>query len=294
MNNKYLIIGLLTFIVSCVPENDFDNPLAYRDYISISSDQYPAVSPDGKWIAYYHKSLEYPESIEYPTGLYLMNEQGNNRRLLITGSCSQPDWSPDGKWIAFSNYGTIQIINFEGDSLRTLQNEKDLPCYYPDWSENGLKIIYTSPLEGGGGFVYNIENMSSKQFFNFYEFNAYPIKWIGNNNYLCVSILNDWKFEEIVITDTTFSNQKRLTKNNVSDRDPAISPDREYIAWSNNMQIHIIKVDGSNKRRIDYGACPAWTHDGKSIIYSFKNDESTKEVLFKIDINAKNKIQLTF
>lgn len=39
---------------------------------------------------------------------------------------------------------------------------------------------------------------------------------------------------------------------------------------------------------------PAWSPDGQSIIYSNTNNDFTKEVLWKIDINGNNKIQLTY
>ena len=39
---------------------------------------------------------------------------------------------------------------------------------------------------------------------------------------------------------------------------------------------------------------PAWSPDGQFIIYSNTNNDFTKEVLWKIDINGNNKIQLTY
>ena len=60
------------------------------------------------------------------------------------------------------------------------------------------------------------------------------------------------------------------------------------------MEIYIMSTDGSNRHRLDYGQYPNWTPDGQFIVYSNANNDFTKEVLWKIDINGKNKIQLTF
>jgi len=104
----------------------------------------------------------------------------------------------------------------------------------------------------------------------------------------------EWNLEEIVIVDMTLTNQVRLTFNDRSDRDPAYSPTGDYIAWSSSVRIYRMNSDGSNQHKLDYGQYPAWTPDGKYIIYSNANSDITKEVLWKIDINGKNRVQLTF
>ena len=62
--NVYEILGLfmVVVIVQSCEDNNID-PASYENYISVSADQYPAVSPDGTRIAYYHRCLEYPEPV---------------------------------------------------------------------------------------------------------------------------------------------------------------------------------------------------------------------------------------
>jgi len=145
----YFSLLLTAILFSCNPEDSIRNPADYEQYITISGDKYPAISPDGSLIAYYHKCLEYPEPEVYPTGLYVMDNDGTNRRLLFKGDHWSPSWSPDGQWLVFTSGDTLQIINLEGDSIRTFQGIGDLPLYFPDWSKDGKLILFGSPLEGG-------------------------------------------------------------------------------------------------------------------------------------------------
>ena len=294
---KYKIICITLFITlfdSCGPKDNIPNPLNYEDYITISYDRFPAVSPNGKWIAYFHKCIEYPESDEYPTGLYIIDIEGNNRKLIIKGNNSQPCWSPDCEWLAYSNSGTIQITNINGDSTRVFTGVDNIPLFYPDWSDDGLNILISSPyINGGGGFIIKPDFSFVRQLYTHHEFNAFPIKWGINGQYIAVSF-EEAQFEEIVNVDTLLQNKIRLTYNETTDRYPAVSSDNRFIAWSSNIQIYRMDNNGSNKLRLDYGHYPSWTPDSKFIVYSFANDDYTKEVLFKINIDGGNKIQLTF
>ncbi|MGC9345087.1 MAG: hypothetical protein ACP5E3_20450 [Bacteroidales bacterium] len=288
MKTKLLIPALFSIIVSsCLPENGLE--------VTVSSDQTPAVSPDGESIAYYHLNLMSPEQKDYPTGLYVMDKYGNNRRLLLEGHHFQPDWSPDGKWLVFSSSGILQIISFEGDSIRTFEGINELPLFSPDWSHNREYIIFSSPyIDGGGGFICKQDFSNLKQIYDHYELNAYPAKWYENSQIVCCLYSSSWKSEEIFIVDTLLVNQTRLTFNSKSDRDPTFSPTSNLLAWSSDAEIYIMDTDGSNQKRLDFGQYPAWTPDGKFVIYSNTNEDVSKEVLWKIDINGKNKTQLTF
>jgi hypothetical protein len=67
-----------------------------------TTNRFPAVSPDGKQIAYTHiiwkkEKANFKENIE--SGLYVMNIDGINKKLLYEGYADYPEWSPDGKRI---------------------------------------------------------------------------------------------------------------------------------------------------------------------------------------------------
>ncbi|MCD6597126.1 MAG: PD40 domain-containing protein, partial [Bacteroidales bacterium] len=268
-NHSKLFILLLfaIAIVSCNPEGGLKNPANYIDYVDISRDLDPDVSPDGKLIAYYHQNLKYPEPQDYPTGLYVMNEEGTNRKLLLKGDHWSPSWSPDGEWLVFTSGGTLQIINIEGDSIRTFQGVNNVPLYFPDWSPDGGYILFSSPyVEGGGFFICEPDFQVVKQLFNLYEFSGRDPNWSPDGSKI-LYVKYYSKNEELFVIDTAGISDTRLTENDRVDRYPAWSPDGSLITWSSNIEIYLMNSDGSDQRRFDYGRFPAFTPDSKYIIY---------------------------
>lgn len=296
-NRHFALIVYLTFIIfACNPEDELKNPANYELYISISSDQTPTVSPSGENIAYFHQCLEYPEPEDYPTGLYIMNIDGGNRKLLLKGNHREPSWSPDGNWLVFSSGGTLQIINLQGDSIRTFQGVDDLPLFWPDWSNDGETIIFSAPLGNEGGvFTMNDRFNNVINIFESPENNGKYASYSPDNNNIVYEKGNQsFSSVEIFTLNLISGKETRLTNDNKDDRHSTWSPTGELIAWSSNVQINHMSTDGGNRKRLDYGQYPSWTPDGKKIIYSNANQDFTKEVLWSIDINGENKSQITY
>jgi len=294
--NAYLLAISTVFANSCVPEAGQHSPSEYELEISISSDKTPAISQDGNLIAYYHECLENPEPEGYPTGLYLMNSDGTNRRLVLKGRHWSPSWSPDGNWLAFTSDGTLRIINFEGDSIRTFHGMQDLLLYSPDWSGDGKEILFSAPMTlNGGVFRMSPDFLSIKRILNPQTNNGMYASWSPDRSKIVYQKGNQsWESVEIFITDTALVSEKRLTDDNKDDRHAAWSSDGNMITWSSNVLIKVMNIDGTNQKMLDYGQYPCWTPDSKYIIYSNANLDVTKEVIWRINIDGKNKTQLTF
>lgn len=109
---------------------------------SPAADTQPAVSPDGKFVAF--------RSDREPRGIYLMGSAGESPRL-ISDLGYHPSWSPGGREIVVSSFGrdeptvratgrhSLMVIDVETGLRREISN---VEASFPNWSPNGSRIAY--------------------------------------------------------------------------------------------------------------------------------------------------------
>ncbi len=95
----------------------------------------PAVSPDGRWLAYISDS----------GSLWIRPFAGGDARQLTQGA-SEPAFSPDGRTIAYRGKDGVYLLQVEGGSPRLLVPDGRRPRFSPD----GQRIAYHT---GKGLFV---------------------------------------------------------------------------------------------------------------------------------------------
>lgn len=114
---------------------------------------FPAISPDGKSIAFIRYDLNKNKTKETGT-LWVMSIEGDSPKQLTnsqTGYATQPSWSPNGKKIVFQltknnkEDSDIYTINVEGENLiqHTTNKSND---FSPHWSNDNY--IYFSSDRG--------------------------------------------------------------------------------------------------------------------------------------------------
>jgi TolB protein len=108
----------------------------------LSHEEWPAWSPDGKWIAYTSTRDDNQE-------LYIARPDGSEKRRLTTDPAldAHPSWSPDGLRIAFATdrWGDLElaVLDVESGQVTRLIESPGLDDY-PAWSPDGKSIAFTS------------------------------------------------------------------------------------------------------------------------------------------------------
>lgn len=157
LNNGWLVLSLLDREVYHL----FAYQAATQKWLRLTDgegdDIHPAVSPDGKWIAFTSNREGYWD-------LYLLSLQyGNLYPLTRTPQYDgAPTWSPDGKWLAYESYvidpqthqGNLEIL-IQEVSLAANQNPQIVQLtsvsgadFAPQWSPKGRQIALISQRAG--------------------------------------------------------------------------------------------------------------------------------------------------
>jgi Tol biopolymer transport system component len=279
------VIFISLYLFSC---NTIEPPPLPK-YQSI--DESPAWSPDGKWIAYYHFNSN-PDDSLYPTGLYIIDTSGSNRRLIIAGHARNPDWSPDGKKIAFSS-GDIFTISPNGNELTRITNVGS--AFSPSWSPDGMSIVYdVTSGEGKGLWIINLITNSNKHLGL-----GRDADWSPNGEKLVYegppgSTRSE---SQLWVVDTSGMGNVQLTSNNsIINRSPSWSPDGSTIAWTTDHGIWLMNADGTNQRELinDYSSSPSWSPDSRKIAFQNLNPEKNKIVIWIINIDGSGLKQITY
>jgi hypothetical protein len=115
--------------------------------------KYPAWSPDGSEIAYYHSGFPgLADAAFAPGGVYAIKADGSESRLLVEddmllfNAFDAPLWSPDGQYLAYSIGMDESAINIISTVDGALVWSSDLPGtnYELSWSNNSAYLLFTN------------------------------------------------------------------------------------------------------------------------------------------------------
>jgi TolB protein len=228
-------------------------------------DDSPAISPDGKKIAFLSSRNDpAPKFPDLKYDIYIMNIDGSNLQQLTSTNVAEdhPAWSPDSKRIIFdADYdedGFYEIYTFmsDGSSLTRLTNTKSND-QFADWSPDGKQIAYSSDRNG--------------------NWDLFLLNVITNQ-------------DDSLIADELHI---QLTSNDEWELFPAWSPDGKKIAYnglqpgSRNTDVYLMDKDGNNIQKLTdsprFDENPTWSLDGTKIVFQTERDRNFEIYSMNVD-----------
>ncbi len=230
----------------------------------------PQWSPDGTRVAFSASEGGGASDI------YVTDADGENlRQITHTDSCEDiPTWSPDGTRLLVVSASdcedefTAALVVMSADG----SNPKQLvaaPALWPDWSPDGRRIVYTGPNAAGDDTLIWISNADGTD--------ATPLDLPGINSPSEPSWAPDGTRIAFVSPTDTYAHE------NPAD-------------W--NEDVYVMNADGTNVERITTTAGndhwpPAWSPDGRTIIYTSDGTEAEQGDLMAIDLDTRKVTRLT-
>ncbi len=248
-----------------------------------TDDYSPAISPDGKWLAFASNRLQNAE-------LYLMDRNTHSlRQLTYTDELDEymPAFSPDGKSLTFVSERTrggmmlppvqasgsdpssaaIYLMDIDGRNQRPVidvAGAHRAPVFSPD----GQRLAFESraPTQENGSTPGSVDNNETL---------------------------------EIYIIQTDGTNQTQLTHNDVDDGHPTWAPDGKRIAFTSMVedvyQIFVVSASGGTAKQLTFSDAshyqPTFSRDGKRIIYI--SNAHNHYTLCMMSADGTNRTQLT-
>lgn len=223
--------------------------------------------------------------------IFMMNPDGSDVRQLTKGPYSNmyPTWSWDARKIVFSsseglyNGGNdLFIMNSDGSGRTSLPVSASSGLFSPD----GKKIVFDCVPDGEAGGINNIiflMNSDGTDLMRLSPDVAYRLTenvtgWsLDGTSILFSSNINhpDSSYHDIYNLLISTHEVKRLTISDKSSIGGAqFSPDGTKIAFTSNVVVKTMNIDGSNAKTVIEGfGFRAWSPDGKEMLISnFLND----------------------
>jgi hypothetical protein len=249
------------------------DPSEHRLTNEISKDTQPAVSPDGRTVAFVRENLQHGGLT-----VWTISIDGSDPRQISPSdwNANYPAWSPDGKQIAYigGNGEDIGVYTVSVDG--ELAQHRLSPEYLGGvkvglaWSPDADQIAVAIANGVGGSHISLIDLATGDvSIVTRTHFDLGAPSWSPGGRYLTFAHGGG-----VVILDLDTSTRTNLTTVEAPvyppasdprrvDSDPAWSPDGEWIAFERSFSpseffVYAMRPDGSDLHRIGLGGQPSW------------------------------------
>ena len=258
------------------------------------------------------------ESASAEQGVYLLDAEGGEPRLLIAQEAGWPRWSPDGQHLAFLGPASqslpegagagaeLFVINADGTELRTVAVVGGLRSYSAGmaWSPDGRTIAFESTSRSDevttGIEVVDVDSADTTElapghpgFMPTWSPDGSRIAFVSHEGKASADVDVD-----IYVMDADGSNVHRLVKNEGADVAPTWSPDGRRIAWwvrsaeGPPHHLFVSDVEEPEARELGTGSRPAWSPDSKSLAFLDQAEDGNIEV-FVLDVDSDQRVSVT-
>ena len=214
------------------------------------SDQYPAVSPDGKKIAYSATTGGFWQIV-------VMNWDGSGKQQITFGPYRHgyPSWSFDGKYIFLEIYidenWEIYRMDSDGSNLKRLTNNPGVDDWHPAAHPFEYKVIYESGPSGREDiFIIDANGQNMRKISKSDRGYRVPKFLIDGSKIIFMGFDNN-NIHQIFAIDTNGENLVQITNLPGGAGLPSSSPDNRFIACNvgpkGNEDIFIMNIDGSGQ-----------------------------------------------
>jgi TolB protein len=226
-------------------------------------------------------------AFSFDDGIWTSDADGQNRRRLTRDGGFDPTFAPDGSQIAYRlllehDDGEIWIMDSRGGHRRDLVNDPMFSDWGPAWSPDGRRIAFDSNRRGGLA-LWVMDAGGDRQAILTRGHGEYP-SWSPDGSQLAYA---GGSYYDIRIVNADGSDDHALTSTPAYDMGPAWSPDGAWIAYHTQvdaypdleepgqgpeMEIHLIRPDGTDDHRITNDrvedSFPAWSPDGRFLMWA--------------------------
>lgn len=285
MKRFVIAISVLVIVFVSVVAAQDDHRFTIEELLKVRRLADPQVSPDGRQVAFVIGDVNF-DGNRVVNHIYLLPLAGGDIKQLTSGegSASAPRWSPDGKKIAYVTGSQVWVMAVDGDDKEQV-TKVSTGAAGPVWSPDGKWIAFTSDV-----YPECKDDACNKR----REETAEKSKVKAHiTDRLLFRHWDEWrdaKRTHVFVVASKGGDAREITPGDFDSPpyaaatgvDYAFSPDSKEIAFvrnpdkveaiSTNSDIYIVSLSGGPAKNITvrnrgYDVGPAYTRDGKSILY---------------------------